>query len=52
MFFIGGLPALLAVYIRSGVKESEVWERTKQENWSTSAAPSLALEDCSSTSSP
>src|SRR6202140_2443751 len=34
MFFIGGLPALLAVYVRSHVKESEVWERTKHENWS------------------
>ena len=35
MFFIGGLPALLAVYVRSHVKESEVWERTKQDNWSS-----------------
>jgi SHS family lactate transporter-like MFS transporter len=33
MFFIGGLPALLAVYVRLGVKESEVWERTKHANW-------------------
>jgi len=33
LFFIGGLPALLAVYVRSGVKESEVWERTKHESW-------------------
>ena len=33
MFFIGGLPALLALYVRVGVKESEVWERTKHENW-------------------
>jgi len=29
MFFIGGLPALLVIFIRFGVKESEVWERTK-----------------------
>jgi SHS family lactate transporter-like MFS transporter len=29
MFFIGGVPALLAVYVRSQVKESEVWERTR-----------------------
>ena len=29
MFFIGGLPALLAVYVRSKVPESEVWERTR-----------------------
>src|SRR5215831_2211673 len=35
MFFIGGLPALLALYVRSSVKESEVWERTKKhESWS------------------
>ncbi len=33
MFFIGGLPALLAVYIRMGVKESEVWQKTKSESW-------------------
>jgi SHS family lactate transporter-like MFS transporter len=35
MFFIGGLPALLAVYVRTSVRESEVWERTKSESWST-----------------
>lgn len=34
MFFIGGLPALLAIYVRYGVTESEVWERTKHDNWS------------------
>jgi SHS family lactate transporter-like MFS transporter len=35
MFFIGGLPALLALYVRSSVKESEVWEKTKRhESWS------------------
>ena len=28
LFFIGGLPALLALYVRTGVKESEVWERS------------------------
>jgi MFS transporter, SHS family, lactate transporter len=33
LFFIGGLPALLAIYVRVGVKESEVWERTKHESW-------------------
>jgi len=33
MFFLGGLPALLAIYVRKGVKESEVWERTKHDNW-------------------
>lgn len=33
MFFIGGLPALLALFIRFRVKESEVWERTRHANW-------------------
>jgi len=33
LFFIGGLPALLALYVRSQVKESEVWERTKHATW-------------------
>jgi SHS family lactate transporter-like MFS transporter len=33
MFFIGGLPALLAIYVRMHVKESEVWERTRHKNW-------------------
>jgi SHS family lactate transporter-like MFS transporter len=28
MFFIGGLPALLAIFVRLRVKESEVWERS------------------------
>ncbi|HEU5479265.1 MAG TPA: MFS transporter, partial [Candidatus Tumulicola sp.] len=34
MFFIGGLPALLALFIRVRVKESEVWQRTRHESWS------------------
>lgn len=34
MFFIGGLPALLAIYVRVHVKESEVWQKTKHESWS------------------
>lgn len=33
MFWIGGLPALLALFIRFGVKESEVWEKKKHANW-------------------
>ena len=33
LFFIGGLPALLALFVRYRVKESEVWERTKHANW-------------------
>lgn len=34
LFFIGGLPALLVLFIRFGVKESEVWERTRSKTWS------------------
>jgi SHS family lactate transporter-like MFS transporter len=34
MFFIGGLPALVALFIRFRVKESEVWQRTKHGSWS------------------
>jgi MFS transporter, SHS family, lactate transporter len=34
MFFLGGAPALLALFIRFKVKESEVWARTRHENWS------------------
>jgi len=33
MFFIGGLPALLGLYVRFQVKESEVWEKTRHSNW-------------------
>jgi SHS family lactate transporter-like MFS transporter len=33
MFFVGGLPALLAVFVRARVPESEVWERTRHESW-------------------
>ncbi|HYL30678.1 MAG TPA: MFS transporter, partial [Gemmatimonadales bacterium] len=31
--FIGGLPALVALFIRFRVKESEVWERTRHGSW-------------------
>jgi SHS family lactate transporter-like MFS transporter len=34
MFFLGGLPALLALFVRFRVKESEVWRKNKQESWS------------------
>jgi SHS family lactate transporter-like MFS transporter len=34
MFLLGGLPALLAIFIRLRVKESEVWEETRADNWS------------------
>jgi MFS transporter, SHS family, lactate transporter len=35
MFFIGGLPALLALFVRYGVKESEVWEKTRHRDWAS-----------------
>lgn len=34
MFFIGGLPALLALFVRYRVKESAVWQKTRHESWS------------------
>ncbi len=33
MFFLGGLPALLAIFVRMRVKESEVWEKTRTADW-------------------
>src|SRR6202161_4574899 len=33
MFFLGVLPALLAIFVQKRVKESEVWERTKKADW-------------------
>ena len=35
MFFIGGLPALLGVFVPFRVKESEVWQKTRHTNWSS-----------------
>ncbi len=35
MFWIGGLPALLALFVRFGVQESAVWERTRHRSWGT-----------------
>jgi SHS family lactate transporter-like MFS transporter len=34
MFFVGGLPALLGLFVRFKVKESEVWQKTRQSSWS------------------
>jgi MFS transporter, SHS family, lactate transporter len=34
MFFIGGLPALLGLFVRFRVKESEVWQKTRHSSWS------------------
>src|SRR5258706_1154124 len=33
LFFLGGLPALLAVFVRFRVQESEVWEKSRKESW-------------------
>ncbi len=33
LFFIGGLPALLAIFVRARVQESDVWRETRHENW-------------------
>jgi len=33
LFFIGGLPALLALFVRFGIKESTVWEKTRHHTW-------------------
>lgn len=33
MFFVGGLPALLALFVRFRVRESEVWRRTRHHDW-------------------
>ena len=34
LFFLGGLPALLALFVRVQVKESEVWQKSEHESWS------------------
>ena len=34
LFFLGGLPALLALFVRFRVKESEVWEKSREKTWS------------------
>jgi len=34
LFFLGGLPALLALFVRFRVKESEVWRESREKTWS------------------
>jgi SHS family lactate transporter-like MFS transporter len=34
LFFVGGLPALLALFVRLGIAESNVWQQTRHVNWS------------------
>ncbi|MGN6531805.1 MAG: MFS transporter, partial [Ginsengibacter sp.] len=33
MFFVGGLPALLTLFIRSKVKETKAWKTNRTHNW-------------------
>jgi SHS family lactate transporter-like MFS transporter len=33
LFFLGGLPALLALFVRFRVQESEVWQQTRHQSW-------------------
>jgi SHS family lactate transporter-like MFS transporter len=33
MFLLGGLPALLALFVRVKVKESEAWQKTRSDDW-------------------
>jgi SHS family lactate transporter-like MFS transporter len=33
LFFLGGLPALLAIFVQVRVKESEVWKAARTESW-------------------
>jgi MFS transporter, SHS family, lactate transporter len=41
LFLIGGLPAILALYVRSHVKESRVWQQTRHRTWTTLATQIL-----------
>lgn len=34
LFWLGGIPALLALFIRMHVKESEVWQQSRHHTWS------------------
>jgi SHS family lactate transporter-like MFS transporter len=34
LFYIGGLPSLLSLFVLFRVKESEVWQKNKHESWS------------------
>jgi SHS family lactate transporter-like MFS transporter len=42
LFFLGGLPALLALFVRFRVTESEVWEQTARKSWSHLGSTVLA----------
>jgi SHS family lactate transporter-like MFS transporter len=34
LFFLGGLPALLSLFVRAKVKEPEAWKETRSRDWS------------------
>src|SRR3989475_10334044 len=40
LFFIGGLAALLGLFVPARVQESDVWRETRHENWTH---PGLAI---------
>jgi SHS family lactate transporter-like MFS transporter len=42
LFFIGGVPALLALFVRFHVRESEVWEKTRHTSWQALAKDVVA----------
>ncbi len=33
LFILGGAPALLALFVRFGIQESEVWRASRSQNW-------------------
>lgn len=33
LFFVGGLPALLALFVRAKVKEPEAWQKSRSTDW-------------------
>ncbi len=35
MFFVGGLPALLVIFVRAKVKEPEAWRKSRAPQWSS-----------------
>lgn len=35
LFYLGGIPALLSLFVLVRVKESEVWEKTRHSDWSS-----------------
>lgn len=42
LFFLGGLPALVALFVRARVEESPVWQETRPASWSGLGAAIMA----------